>query len=85
MKKFLGKTLTGKIVSLHSGSNDDLSKQGRDALFAEIGGFAGDAHQGDSREAYDGDWEPRERSAGMNVNGRLYQWKSLTTLLNGLG
>jgi hypothetical protein len=58
MKKFPGKTLTCKIVSLQMGENDDLSKQNRDSLFAEIGGFAGDSHQGDSREAYDGDWEP---------------------------
>ena len=59
MKKFLGKTLHGTVESLHSGSNDDLSKQGCESLHAEIGGFSGDKHQGPSREAYDGDWEPK--------------------------
>ena len=27
MKKFIGKTVTGKVVSVHSGSNKDLSKE----------------------------------------------------------
>lgn len=58
MKKFPGKILTGKIVSVHLGNNDDLSKQQRASLSAEIGGFAGDKHQGHSRETWQGEWEP---------------------------
>ncbi len=58
MKKFLGKTLKGKVVSLHVGNNEDLSKEPRESLIAEIGGFAGDKHQGPERETWAGEWEP---------------------------
>ena len=59
MKTFLGKVLTGKIVSVHLGNNEDLSKQQRQSISAEIGGFAGDKHQGHRRECWDGEWEPK--------------------------
>ena len=58
MKKFLGKTLKGKVVSLHVGNNEDLSKEPRESLIAEIGGFAGDKHQGSVRETWAREWEP---------------------------
>lgn len=58
VKKFVGKTLTGRVVSLHSGDNEDLSKQGTATLNAEIGGFSGDKHAGPQRKAWDGEWEP---------------------------
>ena len=56
MKKFLGKTLKGRVISLHQGNNEDLSKQQKMSLSAEIGGFAGDKHQGPVRETWDGEW-----------------------------
>jgi hypothetical protein len=58
MKKFLGKTIKGKVVSLHAGKNPDLSKQPQSSLKAEIGGFAGDKHRGPVRETWEGEWEP---------------------------
>ena len=58
MKRFLGKTLTGRLVSVHSGDNDDLSKDTRGSLSAEIGGFSGDKHQGPVRKAWEGEHEP---------------------------
>lgn len=58
MKQFIGNTLAGRIVSVHSGNNEDLSKEARESLTAEIGGFVGDKHQGFSRKAWDGEWEP---------------------------
>jgi hypothetical protein len=58
VKKYLGKTLSGKVVSVYLGDNQDLSKGQREKLSAEIGGFAGDRHQGPVREAWDGEWEP---------------------------
>jgi hypothetical protein len=58
MKKYLGKTLTAKVVSVHMGNNEDLSKQSRTSLQAEIGGFAGDKHQGPVRETWEGEWQP---------------------------
>jgi hypothetical protein len=59
MKKFLGKTLAGRVVSVHLGNNEDFSKEQQESLLAEIGGFAGDKHQGPVREAFDGEWEPK--------------------------
>jgi len=58
MKKFLGKILKGRVISVHVGNNEDLSKEARETIFAEIGGFAGDKHQGPVRETWEGEWEP---------------------------
>jgi hypothetical protein len=58
MKKFPGKIQVGKIVSVHLGNNEDLSKERQASLTAEIGGFAGDRHHGPVREAWAGEWEP---------------------------
>jgi len=58
MKKFLGKTLKGTVVSVYVGNNEELSKEPRESLIAEIGGFAGDKHQGPVRETIAGEWEP---------------------------
>ncbi len=58
MKKFLGKTLKGRVVSVHMGDNEDLSKQARASLQAEINGFAGDKHQGPARKTWQGEWQP---------------------------
>ena len=59
MKKYLGKTLKGKVASLHMGKNEDLSKQSRASLVAEIGGFDGDKHQGPVRKTWGGEWQPK--------------------------
>ena len=58
MKKFLGKILMGKIVSVHMGTNEDLSKRSQESITAEIGGFTGDKHQGPVRETWEGEWQP---------------------------
>jgi len=58
MKKFPGKALIGKIISLHMGNNKDLSKQQQDSLNAEIGGFTGDKHEGPVRETWQGEGPP---------------------------
>jgi len=58
LKKFIGKTLKGRVVSLHMGSNDDLSKQSCQVLDAQMGGFAGDKHQGSTRKTWEGEYQP---------------------------
>ena len=73
MKNFLGKTLTGRLVSVHSGNNEDLSKDTRGSLSAEIGGFAGDKHQGPMRKAWEGEWE----SAGTSRRNER-QWSGVS-------
>ena len=57
MKKFIGKTMAGKVVSVHMGNNEDLSKDTQALLTAEIGGFAGDKHHGFTRKAWKVDWQ----------------------------
>ncbi len=43
---------------MHTGNNEDLSKQSCASLHAEIGGFAGDKHQGPVRKTWEGEWQP---------------------------
>lgn len=43
---------------MHSGASGDLSKPYRESLQAEIGGFAGDRHQGPVRETWEGEPQP---------------------------
>jgi len=65
--------MAGKVVSVHMGNNEDLSKDTRESLTAEIGGFAGDKHQGLTRKAWKGDWE----SAGT-VRRNERQWSGVS-------
>jgi len=73
MKKFLGKMLTGNVVSVHQGNNADLSKEQQTRLVAEIGGFAGDKHYGPVRETWEGEWEP---AGTLRRNER--QWSAVS-------
>ena len=79
MKKFPGKTLAGKVVSVHSGNNQDLSKEARESLSAEIGGFAGDKHQGFIRKAWEGEWEPADT---LRRNERQWSGVSVEELVH---
>jgi hypothetical protein len=72
MKKFTGKTLQGRVVSLHVGAKEDLSKPGCNVLVAEIGGFAGDKHQGTSRETWDGEYQ-----AAGTIRRNERQWSGV--------
>ena len=73
MKKFIGKCLVGNVVSVHSGDNEDLSKNTLRSLTAEIGGFAGDKHHGPTRKAFNVDWQP----AGT-VRRNERQWSAVS-------
>jgi hypothetical protein len=55
----IGKKLTGRIVSLHLGDNDDLSKLANPTLQAQVNGFAGDKHQGAERKTWSGEKQPK--------------------------
>ncbi|MGI9264411.1 MAG: MOSC domain-containing protein [Gammaproteobacteria bacterium] len=52
------KNFTATLISLHIGNNEDLSKDACQSVQAELDGFVGDKHRGQSREAYAGDDEP---------------------------
>ena len=51
--------LKGRVVSLHLGNNDDLSKRTYPTLQAEVNGFAGDKHQGAERKTWAGEKQPK--------------------------
>jgi len=49
---------TAKIVSVHSGSNDDLSKEAHDSIQVELDGIIGDRHRSYVRDTWKGDKQP---------------------------
>jgi hypothetical protein len=51
--------LAGIVVSVHAGSNDDLSKEDRPSIQVELDGIVGDAHRAFSRECWSGDKQPQ--------------------------
>lgn len=53
MKKF-----TAEIVSVHSGSNEDLSKQEHESIELELEGIVGDRHRSYVRDTWKGDKQP---------------------------
>lgn len=52
------KTLSGKVVSVHSGSNDDLSKEEHPSIQVELDGVVGDRHRSYVRKTWAGDKQP---------------------------
>jgi MOSC domain-containing protein YiiM len=61
------------VVSVHSGSNDDLSKQQHTTIQVELDGVVGDRHQSYVREAWKGDKQP-EGSVRRNER----QWSAVS-------
>lgn len=53
------KQITAKVVSVHSGSNDDLSKEQHSSIQVELDGIVGDRHRSYSRETWSGDKQPK--------------------------
>ena len=52
------KKLVARILSVHSGSNDDLSKEEHPSIQAELDGVVGDRHRSYVRHAWQGDKQP---------------------------
>jgi len=52
------KTLSGIVVSVHSGSNDDLSKEEHSSIQVELDGIVGDRHRSYVRGTWAGDKQP---------------------------
>ena len=52
------KKLVGSLVSVHTGNNEDFSKEAQASVKAELDGFVGDKHRGFTRVAYEGDVSP---------------------------
>jgi MOSC domain-containing protein YiiM len=67
------KQITAKVVSVHSGSNDDLSKQQQPSIALELDGIVGDRHRSYSRQTWDGD-----KQAKGTVRRNERQWSAVS-------
>ena len=50
--------LIATVVSVHAGSNDDMSKEEQSSIEVELEGIVGDAHRSYSRKTWAGDKQP---------------------------
>ena len=51
--------ISATVVSVHAGSNDDLSKEAHAAIQVELDGVVGDRHQSYDRNTWQGDKQPQ--------------------------
>ncbi len=65
--------MIGKVVSVHSGSNDDMSKDEQPSIQVELDGVVGDAHRSFSRECWSGD---KQTKGTVRRNER--QWSAVS-------
>lgn len=52
------KDLVAKVVSVHSGNNDDLSKEAHETIRVELDGVVGDRHRSYVRDTWKNDKQP---------------------------
>jgi MOSC domain-containing protein YiiM len=67
------KEITAKVVSVHAGSNDDLSKEQHPSIQAELDGIVGDRHRSYLRKTWRGD---KQRQGTVRRNER--QWSAVS-------
>jgi MOSC domain-containing protein YiiM len=67
------KDLTATVISVHFGSNDDLSKESRASIQVELDGVLGDRHHSYTRRTRSGDKQP-EGTARRNER----QWSAVS-------
>lgn len=67
------KKLHAAVVSVHTGSNDDLSKDQHASVQAELDGFVGDRHRSFERTTWQGD---KQREGTIRRNER--QWSAVS-------
>ena len=65
--------LKATVVSVHAGSNDDMSKQEHASIDVELDGVVGDAHRSYSRKAWAGD---KQSEGTVRRNER--QWSAVS-------
>jgi MOSC domain-containing protein YiiM len=53
------KRIIGSVVSVHSGSNEDLSKEEHPSIQVRLDGVVGDRHRSFERSAWEGDKQPQ--------------------------
>jgi hypothetical protein len=57
-KALIVKKIIAHVVSVHSGSNDDLSKEEHPSIQIELDGVVGDRHRSFERTTWEGDKQP---------------------------
>ena len=67
------KKITGQVVSVHAGSNEDLSKEEHATIQVELDGVVGDRHQSYKRTTWAGDKQPE----GTNRRNER-QWSAVS-------
>lgn len=67
------KKISARVVSVHAGSNNDLSKDEQPTIRIELNGIAGDRHQSYERTTWSGDKQP-EGTARRNER----QWSAVS-------
>jgi MOSC domain-containing protein YiiM len=65
--------LIATVVSVHAGSNDDMSKEEQPSIAADLDGIVGDAHRSYSRKAWAGD-----KQAEGTVRRNERQWSAVS-------
>jgi MOSC domain-containing protein YiiM len=65
--------LIATVVSVHAGTNDDMSKEEQSSIAAELDGIVGDAHRSYSRKAWAGD-----KQAEGTVRRNERQWSAVS-------
>lgn len=65
--------LYATVVSVHAGSNDDLSKEEHETIQVELDGIVGDRHRSISRETWAGDKQPQG-----TVRRNERQWSAMS-------
>ena len=63
----------GQVVSVHSGSNDDMSKDERSSIRVELNGISGDGHQSYERSTWHGD-----KQAHGTIRRNERQWSAVS-------
>ena len=66
-------TITAKVVSVHAGANEDLSKEAHPSIDVKLDGIVGDKHRGYVRKCWEGDKQP-EGSERRNER----QWSAIS-------
>ena len=67
------KQVIGKVMSVHAGDNDDLSKEERPSIRVELDGIVGDRHRAYQRTAWQGD-----KQAAGTVRRNERQWSAVS-------
>ena len=67
------KSIVARVVSVHAGSNDDLSKEEHSSIKLELDGVVGDRHRSYERSAWQGD-----KQAAGTARRNERQWSAVS-------